>query len=66
VVIPSFRILPMIKALHGIPEGSSIASVKTNSGQGQKGEVKGESAGTTTVTGGFRGDSATTDITVNP
>jgi hypothetical protein len=56
----------MIKALHGIPEGSSIASVKTNSGQGQKGEVKGESTGTTTVTGGFRGDSATTDITVNP
>ena len=44
----------------------SIASVKTNSGQGQKGEVKGESAGMTTVTGSFQGDSATTDITVNP
>jgi hypothetical protein len=44
----------------------SIASVKTNSGQGQKGEVKGESAGMTTVTGSFRGDIATTDITVDP
>lgn len=44
----------------------SIASIKTNSGQGQKGEVKGESVGTTTVTGEFAGDAVTTDITVNP